>query len=274
MFYQPIVLSDEMFSVHALGFGEFPLHWHSDLEILFCHEGSFDVVIDGEPYHVTAGQAVFIGSSLLHEYLSIPVSCRATILRVGSVFFGSDCFSEIAKRQFETHVLTDNKEINAVFSRVAFLHKQKKTLENMLELQGLVFSLVSLFLRHLPPARTVSTKHKKRLNYILNIQKALDFVSENFDKEISVRAAAEVVGYEKNAFSRVFKQATDTTFHKYLSQYRIKKACILLSEESAPIAEIAEKVGIPEYKTFCRVFKQVMGVTPGVYRKQKELQES
>ena len=36
------------------------------------------------------------------------------------------------------------------------------------------------------------------------------------------------------------------------------------------IAEIAQEVGFGVAKTFCRVFKNIAGITPGEYRKNKK----
>jgi AraC-like DNA-binding protein len=36
-----------------------------------------------------------------------------------------------------------------------------------------------------------------------------------------------------------------------------------------PISSVAEEVGFGEAKTFCRVFGQIMGVTPREYRRRE-----
>jgi len=269
MFYQPIILTKGLYSADVRHLTQYPLHWHSDLEILFCKKGSFGVRIDATEYHVNPGQTLLVGSSQPHEYFDCSEDNVITILRVGSVYFGSALFMEIANKQFATAVIDNNAEISSVFARISDLCRAKENLENKLEMQGCIYTLVSLLLKHLPPAAGVSSKQNKRLHYVLNIQKTLDYVSTNFDKDIPVEKAARIAGYEKNAFSRIFKQATDTSFHQYLNNYRIKKACVLLLENADTVSKIAETVGLPELKTFCRVFKQITGVTPSEYRKQQ-----
>ncbi|MBQ7033730.1 MAG: helix-turn-helix transcriptional regulator [Clostridia bacterium] len=273
MFYQPIVLSKGLYSVDTRHLACYELHWHSDLEIIYCQKGTFDVRIDGTDYHVTPGQTLFVGSAQPHEYYDCAEDNQITLLRVGSVFFGSALFMEIAKKQFGTAVIENNAEILNVFTRITELCNKKESLENKLEMQGCIYSLVSLLLKHLPRVSYRSAGQSKRITYILNIQKTLDHVSTNYDKEISVEKAAQIAGYEKNAFSRIFKQATDTSFHQYLNNYRIKKACILLLDNADTVSKIAENVGFQELKTFCRVFKQITGVTPSEYRKQQVKRE-
>ncbi len=267
MFYQPIILSKGLYSADIRHLMPYRPHWHSDLEIIYCQQGSFGVRVNGKDYCILPGQTLFVGSTNLHEFYDTSTDNQVTILRVGSVFFGSTLFMEIAKKQFETAVIEDNEEILRLCTRITELCTAKENTENMLGLQGCIYMLVYHALLSLP--HTNGSETNKRLKYILNIQKTLDYVSTHYDREISLETAAEIAGYQTNAFSRVFKQATDTSFHQYLNRYRIKKACILLLENASTVSEIAESVGFLELKSFCRVFKQITGVTPSEYRKQQ-----
>lgn len=269
MFYQAIDLSEELYSVKKCSLGEYPLHWHSDLEILFCLQGALSIRVDEETYHVTKGQTLMIGSSLPHAYLPSEGKNKVILLRVGSLFLRESLFAEVARKQLATAVIGENEEIANTFNRVAELSQREISTEEKLEKHGCIYFLVSLLLKNLPQAVHSYKNHNKRLNYILNIQEALDYVAQNYHNKISVETVAKIVGYEKNAFSRVFKQATDTSFHQYLNTYRIKKACVYLLESGDHVSEIAGKVGFEEPKTFWRVFKQMVGVTPNEYRRQE-----
>lgn len=269
MFYQAIDVSEELYSVKKCSLGEYPLHWHSDLEILFCMQGALNVRIDEVTYHVTKGQTLMIGSSLPHMYLPREEQNEVILLRVGSLFLRESLFAEVARKQFATAVIDNNTEIANTFERLAALSEREISTEEKLEKHGCIYFLVSLLLKNLPQAAHSYKNHNKRLNYILNIQEALDYVSQNYRNKISVETVAKIAGYEKNAFSRVFKQATDTSFHQYLNSYRIKKACVYLLESGDPVSEIAVKVGFEEPKTFWRVFKQMIGVTPNEYRRRE-----
>ncbi|MNI88550.1 HTH-type transcriptional regulator YesS [compost metagenome] len=58
-------------------------------------------------------------------------------------------------------------------------------------------------------------------------------------------------------------------FVDYLSLLRIRHARQLLEETNASIQDTAMKVGYTHALSFIRMFKKVMNVTPGDYRKQK-----
>ncbi|MBE7063344.1 MAG: AraC family transcriptional regulator [Clostridia bacterium] len=272
MFYQPIVLTKDLYAAYNRSLSDFPLHWHSEFEIVYCAEGQFSAQIEESRYVVYAGDILFIGSALPHSYFDCSPDNQITLARGGSVFFGNRLFTEIAKKFFASPVLRQHEETVSLFKRVSEICADRNLMEisseNRLEAHGLIFMIVANLLRHLPQGEG-GVRRDKRLQYVLNIQKTLEFVSVNYNQEITVESAAKISGYEKSAFCRIFKQATDTSFHQYLSQYRIKMACMLLAESDKTVSEVAEKTGFGELKTFCRVFKQIMGMTPSEYRQSK-----
>ena len=90
---------------------------------------------------------------------------------------------------------------------------------------------------------------------------------------LDVDAAAEVSGYSKSNFCRVFREVVGESFHKHLNRYRINCATGLLRETSMQVSDIAVEVGLPETKSFCRVFREIMGMTPGEYRSMERRSE-
>lgn len=57
-------------------------------------------------------------------------------------------------------------------------------------------------------------------------------------------------------------------FVDFLVKLRVEKACRLLSASDMAVQDIALQVGYANAISFGRVFKRIMGVTPGDYRKQ------
>ncbi|MBP1993421.1 helix-turn-helix domain-containing protein [Paenibacillus eucommiae] len=70
--------------------------------------------------------------------------------------------------------------------------------------------------------------------------------------------------------SRLFKEEFGEKFVDYLAKVRIEDAKQQLKEASTlSIQQIAQKVGYNNTFTFIRVFKKLVGVTPGEYRKSQ-----
>lgn len=65
--------------------------------------------------------------------------------------------------------------------------------------------------------------------------------------------------------SRMFSREVGRPFVNYLKEYRIGKAKEMLQKGNRKIYEIAFEAGYSDVKYFCRVFKEVTGVSPKKY---------
>ena len=96
---------------------------------------------------------------------------------------------------------------------------------------------------------------------------ALQYFNENYNREISIEAYAASRGMSVSWFIRNFKQYTKTTPMQYLVERRITNAQVLLETTSYSIAEIGSIVGYENSMYFSRIFKKQKGVSPSEYRK-------
>gem|GEM_PF-3175199 len=95
-----------------------------------------------------------------------------------------------------------------------------------------------------------------------------DFLESNFHiPELSVTDVQEATGVSERKIASVVKSHSELNFKQFLNSLRISETKRLLLETDLPISEIAFKTGYNNISHFNRVFKQAMGVSPGVYRK-------
>lgn len=266
LFYQPIVLDEGGFRLKPLKTAQYPMHWHSDLEILYCSEGTFYVENEENCYKVEAGDIILIGSCEPHKLSSNEV-VKGYIISLGFAFFG-DKFNEIRGIHFEPPVLKNNEPIKSEIENISQLYNGEKSLASDMELRGRMYHLISLLLNGLFATGSVTKSQQQRLFAVSKIQAALDFVAMHYGENITLEQAADVSGYEKSSFCRSFKNATNDTFHNYLNAYRVKKAKILLTETDDSISDISFRVGFTQHKNFCRLFKEINGLSPSEYRKK------
>ena len=264
MFFQPIVLDKSGYQFKKLNKIQYPMHWHSDLEIMYCTSGAFTVEGDDVSHKLAEGDCILIGSCEPHA-LSSKCAASGICISVGFAFFGED-FEQIRTLSFETPVLRDDPSIKEEIEAIAHLHESERTLASELEIRGRLYRLFALLLGGLTICETVRQRQQERLFSVSKIQKVLDYVAAHYNENVTVDDAATVAGYEKSSFCRSFKNATNATFHQYLNSYRMKKAKILLTESDKSIAQIAEHVGFSQHKNFCRLFKGTTGLSPSDYR--------
>jgi two-component system response regulator YesN len=98
------------------------------------------------------------------------------------------------------------------------------------------------------------------------IGKALKYIHENYDKDISLAFVANLVSRNYTYFSKLFKNQTGLSFSHYLRNFRIEKAKELIRDTDLKIVDIAKAVGYIDYVHFCKSFTKMVGMPPNKYR--------
>lgn len=107
--------------------------------------------------------------------------------------------------------------------------------------------------------------NKMKLSTVM--QKAIDYIKKNYNKDLTVELAAEYVGKTPNYFSHIFKKELGISFTEYVNEIRISKACDLILHSNLLIYEIGEQVGYRDYAYFTQIFKKFKGCSPTDFRK-------
>jgi RpiB/LacA/LacB family sugar-phosphate isomerase len=101
------------------------------------------------------------------------------------------------------------------------------------------------------------------------LQRVLEYVKENIEKDLSVAEMAQVVGMSQYYFSKLFKMSTGTTPHQYVMRQRVERAQELLREGNTALVEIATHVGFETQSHFTSVFRRLVGITPKKFREMR-----
>jgi AraC family transcriptional regulator len=98
------------------------------------------------------------------------------------------------------------------------------------------------------------------------LRRVLDYISENYERDVSLGELAAEAGVSPFHFSREFKRATGFAPHQYLINVRVERAKALLAESELPLAEVSLSAGFSSQSHFTRLFHRLTGVTPKSYR--------
>lgn len=99
------------------------------------------------------------------------------------------------------------------------------------------------------------------------VQEALLFIQRNYEKRITTEDVAEHLHMSSGHLSRLFRKELNESPKRYINLYRIRIAENLLRTTNMKIYEVADQVGISDYKYFAQVFKNITGVKPLDIRK-------
>lgn len=102
-----------------------------------------------------------------------------------------------------------------------------------------------------------------------SINRALEYINNNFQHDISRDDIAAAVYMSPGYFSYYFKQKTGMSPSVYITKLRIEKAIALLTTTNTPINELAHLVGYKNKNSFLLNFKNSTGCTPTEYRRKK-----
>ncbi|MBU5484745.1 response regulator [Clostridium sp. MSJ-11] len=103
------------------------------------------------------------------------------------------------------------------------------------------------------------------------IEKAIQFINDNYSKEITLEDISSHVHLNPQYFSRFFKSKANINFVDYLSKVRIEKSKAQLIDSDKNIGYIALNVGFTDSAYFSKVFKKITGVSPYKFRKDNKL---
>jgi len=100
------------------------------------------------------------------------------------------------------------------------------------------------------------------------IQKAVQYIEQNYSQPITIPQIAGFVGVSSIYLTKLFKLSTGKTLSEYLNYHRTQKSLDLLTHTEETINWISEAVGYSDVRSYIRFFKKFYYMTPSEYRKE------
>ena len=271
MLYQKIHSGERPYSISMGSLMPFQEHRHADFELNFCVEGSFEVLADKKRFNVEAGCTTLLPPMCAHEIPDHDNERTAITITVGMSLL-KKYFSDFSKAVTVPRVLDlrtpENRKVYETFMECAEICREGGETAELL-LTGNIYKIFA-YLFAAPtkeePPQSASSDYRK----IGNVEKALELIYYNYKEDVSVEQVSRLTGYSKSNFCKIFKRVVGESFHQALNRQRISNAAGLLRATDMSVAEVAAEVGFSESKAFCRVFKAMLGITPGQYRRAEK----
>jgi AraC-like DNA-binding protein len=97
-------------------------------------------------------------------------------------------------------------------------------------------------------------------------KKVINYISENYNKNISLEDLASISYMTTNSFCRYFKNRTGKTAFQFIREFRINKACQMLINGEKNISQICFDTGFNSLSSFNRVFKSLKQISATEYK--------
>lgn len=129
------------------------------------------------------------------------------------------------------------------------------------ESTGILMQLLSRFMTGDEYSKATQTSEK--------VEVIARYISRHMAEPISIDDMAGLLCISPGHFSRLFRRLTGETPSKYLQRRRVERAQHMLLTSGMSVAEIADKVGVPNLSQFTRLFSNICGCSPGKYRRMQ-----
>ena len=242
------------------------LHWHDRMELLRIREGGMTMQIGSERLAVNAGQMALVCPRQVHSGTAGPEGVAYDVImfeleQLCSATAASGAFLEpIANGSVIFAPVTDHPEILAIADRLLEQYSHRENVNPLRILSG-VLELLGAMYEHIPPEqRTVSPQDDA-------FRHVIEYVNENFTKEMSTASLSRQFGYNESYFCRRFKKATGLNAMKYIQILRLEYARKLLEKSDAPLGVLAQQCGFSDIYHFTHCFSRHFRESPSAFRK-------
>lgn len=236
-------------------------HSHEECEFYFLLAGNCTYLINNEIYRIKKGDLVILPEHTLHRTMyDENEPYRRMLCTLPINLLPHSLYSLISKTQY---IYRCGDKFDAVFDILKEI-QENYAIDDNLAAEAIKANVARLFVLLLRGNQNMLVKAKK--NVFSN--KIIDFITENYDKDISLESAARALYVTPSHLLRTFKKETRFTFWEYLLLYRIEKAKEFLRTTNKSIKEISHMCGFNDPNYFSTSFKKHTGHTPRDFRNE------
>lgn len=230
-------------------------HYHNSIEFSACLSGTHRVCINGTMYAIEAGEIACINSFDVH-YFDIRKGTEVVPILIGKQYL-EDLQKVSGKEDISFPAIMQNKTKNARAIEILMQWSEHKADCGKLHHKG----YADLFLGELYKQYGLAERKWSEANRaVIDI---LQYIQHNLGATLTLDDASYRMGYSKNHFAKLFRDAVGQTFREYVSTQRVERAKDLIERDtSRTIVDIAFTCGFDSMATFYRAYMKRYGELP------------
>ena len=255
-------------------------HFHPEVELIYIHKGRGTRFIGTDVHRFEPDELFLFGSNLAHMWRCDPeyflenskLKAEVTIIYFHHDFLGDKFFnipelksidSLLEKAKLGIKITGDTKvSIKELMSKLPEAKGLERITMLLTILEKMAASKEKQYINPVYHEVKIDRSEANRLN------KIFQYVSDNFQRKITLSEIASVANLSAKAFCRYFKSKTRKTFYDFLLEVRVAHACNLLLEKEMTIYEVCYDCGFNNLSNFNRYFKKIMHKTPTNYKRE------
>jgi AraC family transcriptional regulator len=119
----------------------------------------------------------------------------------------------------------------------------------------------------MPTESVPSAKIQANSEYAQRINRVIDYLHENLDRQVKLEELARVACFSEFHFHRIFSAVSGETLNNFTNRLRLEKAARLLRYSDQSLTDIALDCGFSSSATFSRAFRSGYDTSPSQFRK-------
>ena len=236
----------------------YPPHLHDNLEIVYVTEGTLELGVGQEFFHMEKGDFAIVFPNLIHHYQVFSKECSTAYELYPPLSYVGQFVGNLQKYCPDNPVIKKENVHGDIINAVCCLAREQVR-DSIVE-QCYIQIIVA---RSLPCFHLIE---KDSLGSGDIIFRTVSYVAAHFREEIKLERMAKDLGVSKYVLSRVFSATFHKNYNQYLNEQRMNYVISLLECSDEPITDICLNAGFQSQRTFNRVFREMYKMSPREYR--------
>ncbi|MBQ7464072.1 MAG: helix-turn-helix transcriptional regulator [Lachnospiraceae bacterium] len=261
---------------HNIEDEDYPPHWHASPEIIMPLKGGYNVTIGEDSYDLDPGDTMIITSGTIHT-LKAPKKGERLIFQPDLSLITNLTELSFAMTMLSPATVIRSSDdpdtakiIHDLMLSIESEYFSDDTYSGARIYSMLIEILVTAVRKYGSVSDDPDTPAGRQQEYSDKFFGICEYINSHFAEDLTLEDTAEMAGFSKFHFARLFKQFTGRTFYRYVNIRRIENAEILLSDPQITITEAATRSGFSSVPSFVRMFKLIKNCTPTQFRKMHD----
>ena len=238
-----------------------PMHFHKEIEVLYCISGKMKIWVEGKIIILQAGQFFVINSLVPHSTQSYEQGEFVVFYFHSKLFLDKEARINVWEQKEKQDIY--QQEIKLI--QQIFASTQKEDSYIVFHQRSLLNEFIYILLKEFSTNEVLDQRTKNRNKKIKDI---IHLMQENYASQLTLEELAHLSGYTATYLSRMIKESTGQTFSEYKKSLCLEHAINMIENTELTLEIIAQKSGFANEKSLRTAFKETMLMTPREYIKK------
>ena len=252
---------------------DYPMHWHPAIEIIMPVENGYKMKFSNSEVDLREKDICIVCPGCIHAIMA-PETGRRIIFQPNTTHLRFIREMDVLISFLSPYAIITPEEYPGIHEQLAnmLVEIREEYMEGApfseLSIYGKMLEIMTLIGKNYSYRSTTNNDYSmtSKEEYATKFMEICDYISAHCTEDLKLDDVADMSGFSKFYFERLFKQFTGTSFYKYVNQKRIAKAQELLVEPGNSVTDVALNCGFMSISSFIRMFKLQKGCTPTEFK--------